>query len=295
MLAASVLNFSLVVTMGIILIAIFIIILSKFKSLLIEFEYTFYYLEMLLFSIIPLLSSVIITWFLCVEIPSLDMSICFSTIYFVYIYTLATPRYSSHPSALIPTVSPIYTISLKVIKAMYDLPVVLSLVLHIAFHHNVLLDSWDRFLHVMISFLLPILYTIVAMESQMKYWPHKEITEMVQALGRYKLIVSFFLFYCLQDHPILDDLKTFSGFSNMTSSFLMLISAIQGSLAVYIHRVNTIKPSKHEYIYQKDYKKDKIADMRVSLCLAGCALSMGTLLGMPGQFTVCLYMCFYVF
>ena len=92
MLSESILNFPLVVVMGVSLISIFIIICAHFKSLLIEFENSFYFGEVVLFATTPLLSSVIISWFLCVEIPTLDLSFCFSTCYLLNTLWLIAPR-----------------------------------------------------------------------------------------------------------------------------------------------------------------------------------------------------------
>ena len=99
-LSESMFNFSVVIVMGVLLFEVFIVICAQFRSLLTEFDSLFYFLEMQMFATIPLLCSTIITWFICVEIPSLDFPLCFSTSYFLYVMWVCQPRRSSHPRSL---------------------------------------------------------------------------------------------------------------------------------------------------------------------------------------------------
>ena len=99
-LSESMFNFSVVIVMGVLLFQVFIVICAQFRSLLTEFDSLFYFLEMQMFATMPLLCSATITWFICVEIPSLDFPLCFSTTYFLYVMWMCQPRRSSHPRSL---------------------------------------------------------------------------------------------------------------------------------------------------------------------------------------------------
>ena len=55
------------------------------------------------------------------------------------------------------------------------------------------------------------MYMISCAESQLDYWPGKYRPTLALALGRAKLIGSVVVFVCMQNHPLLRDLKAFSG------------------------------------------------------------------------------------
>jgi len=283
MLAESFLNFPLIVVMGILLMGIFIIICGHFKSLLYEFESSFYYAEVVLFSSIPLLSSVIITWFLCVEFPYIDLSLCFSTVYFLHTLWICKPRLSSHPSAIDTTAEiPIYTIPTNIMTVVYSIPIILSPLFYMILHHNVLFDSYYRMNNFLSSILAPLLYMIICVEHQLEYFPMNKHKSIANSISMNKMIFSILLFLCTLNHPLLSDLKAVSGVGEPLISFIMIGAGIFGFLAIYIHRLDTIK------MYMKDYQWDqyevrsaRIADARVSICIAGCALLVGFLLGMP--------------
>jgi hypothetical protein len=163
-LSESIFNFSLVIVMGMLLFEVFILICASFRSILTEFDSLFYFMEVVLFATMPLLCTVIITWFACVEMPSLDLPLCFSTTYFLYTMWLGKPRRSSHPMALNNrriglTGEPALALPRKVLMVVYGVPVVMSFFLHLALHHNVLLDhTWTRTAGLFISVLSPVMY-----------------------------------------------------------------------------------------------------------------------------------------
>ena len=240
MLSESVMNFPLVLVMGAILIAVFVIISSNFKSLLNEFGSAFYFSEVVLFGIIPLMSSVIISWFLCVEIPTLNLPFCFSTCYFLYTMWLGAPRESSHPlsrSSNTPGNTMLYVLPKNVLQAVYFIPLVVSPALHIALCHHVILDSWGRIVGVAISFLYPFLCMLTCAENQMKYWPAERRPKILNDINNRKLGASALFFFFMQNHPILDDLKKLSGEPKAVSSAILCGAALAGSLTLYLHRL----------------------------------------------------------
>ena len=100
----------------------------------------------------------------------------------------------------------------KVLLLVYALPVVMSFFLHLALHHNVLFErTWTRTAGLLISVLSPIMYMVSCAESQLEYWPVKHRSAIALALGRAKLVGSVLVFVCMQNHPLLRDLKAFSG------------------------------------------------------------------------------------
>ena len=237
MLAESILNFPLIIVMGVVLIAIFLVICGHFKSLLMEFETSFYFIEVVLFATIPLLSSVIVSWFLCVEIPTLNLPFCFTTCYFLYTIWLGAPRASSHPSSKTANSyekTSVYALPSAVVKVVYAIPLIVSPVLHIALCHNVLMSSGKRYLAV--TFLYPLLCMLMCAEQHIDYWGAEEARRILKLISDTKLAASALLFFFLQNHPILDDLKSLSGLTKPLASAFLCGAALLGSLTMYIHR-----------------------------------------------------------
>lgn len=240
MLSESVMNIPLVLVMGAILISVFVIISSNFKSLLNEFGSAFYFSEVVLFATIPLMSSVIISWFLCVEIPALNLPFCFSSCYFLYAMWLGAPRESSHPlsrSSNAPGNTMLYTLPENVLRAVYVVPLIVAPALHIALCHHVILDSWGRVMGLSVSFIYPYLCILVCAENQIKYRPKERRPRILNDINNKKLGASALLFFFMQNHPILDDLKKLSGEPKAYSSALLCGAALAGSLTMYLHRL----------------------------------------------------------
>ena len=243
-LSESILNFPLVIVMGIALIMIFILICAHFRSLLNEFATGFYMLEVLLFATIPLLSSVIISWFLCVEIPFLDLSFCFSTVYFAYTLWLGMPRRSSHPSSFTSSFherSHMLTMPRNVLMAVYAVPVIFTPLLHLALCHNVLVISSSRISGIVISILFPLLLMTTCLENHTGYWREEDTATLLKYITNVKLICSALLFVLVQSHPVLDDLKKLSNLPASYSSALLCGIAMLMALVVYLHRMILIQ------------------------------------------------------
>ena len=330
-LSESIFNFSLVIVMGMLLLEVFIIICASFRSILNEFDALFYFMEVILFATMPLLCTVIITWFACVEMPSLDLPLCFSTTYFLYTMYLGKPRRSSHPAALNNsriglTGEPALALPRKVLLVVYGVPVVMSFFLHLALHHNVLLDhTWTRTAGLFISVLSPIMYDSVILplsppslshffrllvsplitshhlssaptssrpfhsshtfhtslstytaltpidshapthrymitcaEAQLDYWPVKTRPALTLNMGRAKLIGSTVVFLCMQDHPLMRDLKAFSGQDEPMATVSICGAVVLAAMAVHTHRMNTVKMFNDLPEDEMAYRKAKV-------------------------------------
>lgn len=261
MLSESILNFPLIVVMGLSLIAIFIIICAHFKSLLIEFENSFYFGEVVLFATTPLLSSVVISWFLCVEIPTLNLSFCFSTCYLLNTLWLLAPRPSSHPSSVTANSfekTNVFAVPRKVVAAVYTIPLILSPVLHIALTHHVALDSWKRLGGLSVSFLYPLLCMLVCAEQQIDYWQDDNVQAILKTISNTKLGASAVLFFFLQNHPVLDDLKSLSRMPESQASAVLCGAALLGTITLYLHRYIQIKCSQELHSMKLDDTSDKL-------------------------------------
>ena len=69
-------NITIIATLGVLLLYLFFVVASGFVSLHLEFQRVVPHVERILFQSLPLLSSAFLSWFLCIEVSSLDLPIC---------------------------------------------------------------------------------------------------------------------------------------------------------------------------------------------------------------------------
>ena len=287
MLSESIFNFPLVIVMGILLLMIFFVICAHFRSLLNEFAAGFYLIEVLLFATIPILSSAIISWFLCVEIPSIDLSFCFSSVYFAYTLWLGMPRRSSHPSSFTSTSyeqTTVFILPRNVLIAVYAVPVLFTPLLHIALCHNVLVDSLSRLSGVIISFLFPLLLMMICLENHTGYWEEKDLDILLRRVSNVKMTCSAILFFLLQTHPMLDDLKKLSDLPASMSSAILCGIAVLMALVIYLHRTILIQ-FRAKRSQQADFTGARLEDMTglyvfSSMCAGCCGALFAVFLGL---------------
>lgn len=226
LLLQSITNGVIIFVLGIILVYTFIIAAGHFRALRIEFDALFYLSESVMFSTAPLVASCVCTWFLVVELPLLDLPTCFSVTYFAYIMWLGRPRVPSS-SMLFPTsqdkFTPNYVLSEEVITSMQLVPVVISPILHLVTHHNVLgLESnVDVMSGLIISGLLPGLLMAIAAEAQADYLPLTQRRARRRNMGNIRIAFTLLLTLLLQSSPLLDDLKIFSGLGEPSATWTM--------------------------------------------------------------------------
>jgi hypothetical protein len=277
LLQETLLNFSIVVVFGILLFFTFMIIASNFRSLRNEFDSTFYFMETIMFIIIPIISSAILSWFLCVEIPSFDLPICYSTIYFIYMLILAKPRLSSNSNMIINNNSnTMLIIPLPIIKIMYGIPILISPVLHVSIH-KVVLRKYPL-LDFIVSILVPAVFMLVCAEKHIGYWHHDVKISYSSYFGKMKLIISMCLFLCLQEYRVFDDIKAFSTLSEVFASTVLCCGAVSLVLAIYLHRSRS---KEEENILDIGYfSKRAILNKIITLCICFASFCGGLMLNM---------------
>jgi hypothetical protein len=241
-------NLGILTVLTILLVMIFFALAGQFRGLRSEFESSFYFTETVLMATIPLVASTILTWFVCVEFPSLDLPTCFAVIYYLYMVVMLSPRPSSHPSARAKAQTAMgiwsagpYVLSVPVVCAVYMIPLVLCPSLHFIVHHNVPMSgSMHRLLDFLNSFLLPLVLTVLAAERHTLYWSD------VQARGRVgdmlfslKIWVAAVLTVTMQTNSFVEEVKAFSGIPEPYASLTTVMAAGFILLAVYLHCMNT--------------------------------------------------------
>ena len=291
LLSESYVNFPLVIVMGLALVLIFIVICSNFRSLLNEFSNLFYVSEVLLFGTIPILSSSIIAWFLCVEIPNLDLSFCFSSTYALYVLLLNSPRKSSHPSSYTSTSYErifVHTLPKNILLVVYSLPLFIGPLLHTVVTHNVIFDSWSRVSGVVTSFLLPSILILTCAENHIAYWKKEESPVILKNISNTKLILSAILFFLIQNHPIFDDIRKISNLPSPIASAILCGIAMLSSLVVYLHKLILVqfKESKLDDSSSRESTVSTTSLYVFSSLAAGCCGALVPIfLGLPN--TVC--------
>jgi hypothetical protein len=121
---------------------------------------------------------------------------------------------------------------------------------------------------VAVSALTPILLVTFAAEYQLNYWAPASRLFFSAFFSNLKLIISLILVFCLQNHPLLDDIKGFSGLSEVYSSSYICFAAIDIFSAIFIHRQKSI---------QKDIRNILVCcSVGIAVFLGGSLLGLST-------------------
>lgn len=220
------------------LLLVFFTVAGNFRMLLMEFDTFFSFIETVLFSLTPLYGSCIITWFLCVELPMVDLSLCFSTTYFLYLSLLTPPRVSSlRFSKVSKSDSATHIIPLSILIIMYILPVVASPVLHIALHFHVPIPTYHRIADLLVSLLYPMLLSCYLAERHIDYWVSEEAkNDLRNILPIMKMVLCSALLVAVQGHPIFDDIKLISGLGDIRGSIVTTLACFTVMIGVYLRQ-----------------------------------------------------------
>ena len=245
-LSKSALNFSFIILVGIVLCKLYLLLSGFFPGIQNEFGPLLLTLESVATSTTPLIASALLAWFMCSEIPMLDIVTFFSISYFLYTSILCRPRYISSTgvsgkkidsgtngndfSLLIP---------LSTMKIVYVIPVVVSLVVHLAVHHNVLSTGTTRLINILFAVLLPVLLMSICASQQLEYWPSEQQGKVLVRLRVLIYATCGALTLIGHHHPVFGEIKSFSGLAEPLPSILLVGSAFFGVLALFLFRLKS--------------------------------------------------------
>lgn len=240
-LSKSALNFSFIVLIGIVLCKLYLLMSGFFPGVQNEFGPLLLTLESVAISTTPLIASSLLSWFMCSEIPMLDIVTFFSITYFFYTSILCRPRYISSLGVSVKksdtSIETALLIPPSTMRFVYILPVIVSFIVHLAVHHNVLSTGATRIISMLVAVLLPVLLMSICATQQLEYWP---IDERGKVLVRLRVLIYAacgVLMLVGHHHPVFDEIKSFSGFSEPLPSVLLVGSAFSGVLAVFLFRL----------------------------------------------------------
>ena len=279
----SYVNLTLLITMGIVIVFLFLVLVGSFRCIHIEFQAFAAKAEQLIFLTLPLVGSSIITWFLCVEISSLDLPTCFSSVYFLYLLLLGHPTIASFyvtqsikcKEGFMTQQSPSYkeedrsklcrfVLDQNSVLDMYIVPVLFGPILHLVVHHNVLSISVNSLLCLVEAFLFPLLLVSIALERQLGHWSLEDREGVAAGAAASKYASALLLFSCIQRHPLFDEIKNFAGMLEPTPSLLLCATGLLFYCAVSIQRIQVLQPG--------------FRRVAVTVCVAGSAFLGGYLL-----------------
>ena len=203
-------NVPLLFVFAVIIFFIFCIISSVFKAILNEFDGHLLYAEALMFTTLPILCSSVVTWCLCIEIPDLDLPLCFGGVFAAYLALLMGPR-KSVMGSIRDSKQWEFIVSQTNLLLNYCIPCVISPVLYLVVHRGVLMTMLARCQGMLLSFAFPSLLVVQIAERHLAYW---DATKQKDIYSRYfeiwKMLLIIMLTFAVKDHPFFDDIKIFS-------------------------------------------------------------------------------------
>ena len=171
---------------------------------------------------------------------TIDLSICFSTCYFLYLLYFGKPRLSSN-TRLSNTKEMNLIISRNILNTMYITPLVLSPVLHLSLKVHIL--KYINMTHIAsfcTSLLCPMLYVNTCMEQHIvHYVTEDKLREQLPVFGTVRLILSTLIFICVQGYSIFDDLKVFSSLHEPLASATVCATAVLIIFCIYLQMSST--------------------------------------------------------
>jgi len=297
MLNESSLNFSAVIIVAVMLCEIYIILSTYFSAVQNEFGPILPMLETIISSSLPLIASSLLTWFFCAEIPSLDIVIFFSVCYFFHTQLICRPKYvsrygySTKKDDKGDVDGKVLLIPLRIMKTVYVLPVIVSFAIHLAVHHNVLSTGRTWIVNTAVAIFLPTILMCYSAMQQIEYWP---IEQRESVTFRLRLCIYFVCALFLlagQDHPIFDELKSFSGLPTPIPSILLLGSIFSVFIALILYRMQSkiqkLKEDDDEEIYTSSSQSKRVSGMSllisifVSFFVGVSALLLSVLVNIP--------------
>ena len=94
---------------------------------------------------------------------------------------------------------------------MYAAPIVYSPMLYLLVHHNVLSLDFSLLCGLVESVTFPALLIVLCAELQLEYWQPLDRDMIRRTLGIVKLVLAGVMFFCVQRHPLFNELKALAG------------------------------------------------------------------------------------
>ena len=226
LLEESLMNVALFMVLSIVLLLVFFGVGGMFRGLRIEFDGVFYFMETFMFAVIPLINSSVVSWFVSVEFPMMDLGLTFCSCYYLFLVVLAYPRVCSHPmNSQKNKKANKFVLPFPVLYSMYIVPIVMSPILYLSLHHNVSMTSINRLVGMVVAVFYPIVLVILAAERHTDYYPEESRKAVSNFLFIGKVFSALGMVILLQSHDIIEEIKFFSGLAEPFASLSIIFSA----------------------------------------------------------------------
>lgn len=266
-------NLPLIPVFGMVLLFAFLHLLSHFHAVIQDFPRIVHLAYQIMFTTIPLVASTLISVYLCEEVASFELSTVFVVVYAFYSYWLCRPRTIYLPdttkvAARIGTNA--YFVERTVLphhiyKAIYALPVVFSLIIHLSLYHSTLGISRAAASSLLQAGLFP---TMLMLMIYKRHFPEEfKFDRVILAAG-----IGYIL--AIVDHPVFDDLRQFSGFPKALATHILTAFALFLMLSVFF--VRKLKTFQSDESFSSDAHSRYYSLLRVGSAMSN-AITMGLL------------------
>ena len=279
-------NIPLLVSFAVVLVWIFVVLAGDFRAVRNEFDTSLFHAEAWLFTVMPMTCSALVTWCLCIELPDLEFPLCFSVVYAGYLAVLASPRKSHLSDQVVPSSANSWNfiISERNLITLYVLPCIISPILHIVVHRNVIMRLALRIQGFLLSVAVPSVLVLSIAEKQVNYWPLESQSNILRVLEMWKMGMLIVGAFSIKDHPFFDDLKVFSSYNMLPEGLLtpvLSVTLLLSFAALYQYqRVKSVsKVEDNIYGTASGPSSVLFNHPLLSVCVAISALGVGLMIG----------------
>lgn len=261
-LSSSVYNLSLIPIFAMVLYQLFMVILTQFNVFMYDMGYVMRGALQIAFITYPLCAATFLSVILAFSLPEIDLHVTFILIYFLYTLLLGYPKYitrkywykANAKSATAVVTNSELLLSFPMMKLVYSIPIVLSILTHCALHHNVLTSTRNQWIQWFFVICFPSYLMLFCYQQHLPYYqlaatatttPHNtpspttsttsSPTSITTTIAKYMLLnsgstlIAFTSNLCLlgmiiplYNHPYFDEVKSFSGLPEPLPTYMCL-------------------------------------------------------------------------
>lgn len=231
-------NIILLPTFIITIIIFFIVGISHFNVALNESSILMNVMIQITFVVSPLLFGSLVSAILCDDILDFDLQTCFTFLYFLYTWYYCRPRYlyrlqykkvGSKITAPYSDMKRQLMIPSIVMPIIYLMPIIISFLLQLSLHHNVLTSERHRIIGITQSILLPALLMCFSYQQHEKQVQQllkdsnlpgggkKEVGDdaknedlKIVVKWVFRLLLALYVILSVESHPFFDEMKHFA-------------------------------------------------------------------------------------
>lgn len=298
----SIFNFLLIFIFGIFNCLVFVTILTHFNVVTTDLGAMLRIVLQGVLSIMPLFCATILSIFISVEVAEIELSTSFTVIYFLYTLFLGRPRYfydreqlktsTDHPVAS-RSVQPTLLVPLRLQAIVHVLPVLISVWIHFALHRNVMSSDRTFVLSAVNAVLLPSILMIFSFQRHLQSIQHHQHVQSSSASSSSKYLTFSLNVLCvvfaltIQDHPMFDELKVFSGKEEPVPTYIvMAMIMLLVCASILYSKIKEYKKNGAQDVLNSatwEFIWIKLMHVAFDVCIGTAAGLFGSLINMPSN------------